>query len=113
MSYGATALLLHVCEEGHEGYIVGCLEPPQLETFVPNCFVRQLVDLYIVRQTSQPISGSLSNVHVVSRLAVELKVDGEEEHTSSSIFTESFNSQPNSQEATPIWAQGARAGDPL
>jgi len=29
----------------------------------------------------QPISGSLSNVHVVSRLAVEVKVDGEEEHT--------------------------------
>ena len=22
VSYGATALLLHVCEEGHEGYIV-------------------------------------------------------------------------------------------
>jgi len=22
LSYGATALLLHVCEEGHEGYIV-------------------------------------------------------------------------------------------
>ena len=29
----------------------------------------------------QPISGSLSNVQVVSRLAVEVKVDGEEERT--------------------------------
>jgi len=55
VSYGATALLLHVCEEGHEGY--------------------KTIDVW------QPISGSLSNVHIVSRLAVEVKVDGEEEHT--------------------------------